>query len=90
MKLASFNDGTLDGKLIVVSKDLKFFTDASHISPTMQFALDNWSNVNFKLQNLYEKLNKNLIEKNLFNQEKVYSPLPGLTNGQIVRHTLIT
>ncbi len=76
MKLASFNDGTLDGKLIVVSKDLKFFTDASHISPTMQFALDNWSNVNFKLQNLYEKLNKNLIEKNLFNQEKVYSPLP--------------
>ena len=76
MKLASFNDGTLDGKLIIVSKDLKFFTDASHISPTMQFALDNWLNVNFELQNLYEKLNKNLIEKNLFDQEKVYSPPP--------------
>ncbi len=76
MKLASFNDGTLDGKLIIVSKDLKFFADASHISPTMQSALDNWSNVNFELQNLYEKLNNNLIEKNLFDQEKVYSPLP--------------
>ena len=23
MKLASFNDGTIDGKLIIVSKDLK-------------------------------------------------------------------
>ncbi len=76
MKLASFNDGTLDGKLIIVSKDLKYYTDASHISPTMQLALDNWSKVNLKLKKLYKKLNNDLIDKNLFNQEKVYSPLP--------------
>ena len=49
MKLASLNDGTKDGKLIIVSKDLKYYTDASNISPTMQSAIDNWSNIKAKL-----------------------------------------
>ena len=76
MKIASLNDGTIDGKLIIVSKDLKYYTDASHISPTVQSTLDNWSKVNLKLKKLYEKLNNNLIKKRLFDQKKVYSPLP--------------
>ena len=76
MKLASLNDGTKDGKLIIVSKDLKYYTDASHISPTMQLTVENWSNVNLKLKKLYKKLNENLINKKIFNQENVYSPLP--------------
>ena len=76
MKIASLNDGTIDGKLIIVSKDLKYYTDASHISPTVQSTLDNWSKVNLKLKKLYEKLNNNLIKKRLFDQKKAYSPLP--------------
>ena len=76
MKLASLNDGTKDGKLIIVSKDLKYYTDASHISATMQSALDNWSNIKEQLKKLYEDLNHKMINKKLFDQNKVYSPLP--------------
>ena len=76
MKLASLNDGTKDGKLIIVSKDLKYYTDASHISATMQCALDSWSNIKEQLKKLYEDLNHKMINKKLFDQNKVYSPLP--------------
>ena len=42
MKLASLNDGTRDGSLIVVSRDLTRYCHASEIAPTMQAALDEW------------------------------------------------
>ncbi|TDI62393.1 MAG: 2-keto-4-pentenoate hydratase, partial [Alphaproteobacteria bacterium] len=41
MKLASLNEGR-DGRLVVVSKDLKRMTSAGHIAPTLQQALENW------------------------------------------------
>jgi hypothetical protein len=41
MKLASLNDGTRDGKLVVVSKDLTRYCAADNIAPTLQAALDN-------------------------------------------------
>ncbi|RWF06415.1 MAG: 2-keto-4-pentenoate hydratase, partial [Mesorhizobium sp.] len=40
MKLATLKDGTRDGKLVVVSRDLTRFTDASFLVPTLQAALD--------------------------------------------------
>lgn len=39
MKLASLKHGR-DGRLIVVSDDLAYFTDAGHIVQTLQGALD--------------------------------------------------
>ncbi|MHA1543725.1 MAG: fumarylacetoacetate hydrolase family protein, partial [Alphaproteobacteria bacterium] len=41
MKLASLKEGR-DGRLVVVSKDLKRMTPAGDIAPTLQAALDNW------------------------------------------------
>jgi fumarylacetoacetate (FAA) hydrolase len=41
MKLASLKSGR-DGQLVVVSDDLAWYADASHIAETMQEALDNW------------------------------------------------
>ena len=38
MKLATLNDGTKDGQLIIVSKDLKTFVKAQDIVTTMQNA----------------------------------------------------
>ncbi|TIW30320.1 MAG: 2-keto-4-pentenoate hydratase, partial [Mesorhizobium sp.] len=38
MKLATLKDGTRDGKLVVVSRDLTRFTDASFLVPTLQAA----------------------------------------------------
>lgn len=43
MKLATLKDGTRDGTLLVVSKDLKRALKADHIAPTLQAALDDWN-----------------------------------------------
>ena len=39
MKLASLKAGR-DGRLVVVSDDLAWYADATHIAPTLQAALD--------------------------------------------------
>ena len=41
MKLASLKSGR-DGRLVVVSNDLAWFTDAGTVAPTLQAALDDW------------------------------------------------
>tara|TARA_R110002096_G_scaffold309403_1_gene503887 strand:- start:6277 stop:7257 length:981 start_codon:yes stop_codon:yes gene_type:complete len=56
MKLASLKKGR-DGSLIVVSKDIKTATDATHIAKTMQAALDDWGVVSSGLEALYADLN---------------------------------
>ena len=43
MKLATLKDGTRDGTLLVVSKDLKRAQKADHVAPTLQAALDDWN-----------------------------------------------
>ena len=43
MKLATLKDGTRDGTLLVVSKDLKRALKADHVAPTLQAALDDWN-----------------------------------------------
>lgn len=58
MKLASLKDGTRDGRLSVVSRDLKKASFANHIAATMQCALDNWALTAPKLQQLYEQINE--------------------------------
>ncbi|MGE0282861.1 MAG: 2-keto-4-pentenoate hydratase, partial [Rhizobiaceae bacterium] len=45
MKLASLKNGMRDGKLVVVSRDLTRYTDASFLVPTLQAALDNWTRI---------------------------------------------
>jgi fumarylacetoacetate (FAA) hydrolase len=42
MKLATLRDGTRDGTLLVVSRDLRQAVKADHIAPTLQAALDDW------------------------------------------------
>jgi fumarylacetoacetate (FAA) hydrolase len=50
MKLATLNDGSRDGKLIVVSRDLSHYAAAAAIAPTLQAALDAWDIVAPRLQ----------------------------------------
>jgi fumarylacetoacetate (FAA) hydrolase len=45
MKLATLKNGTRDGKLVLVSRDLTRSTDASFLAPTLQAALDNWRRI---------------------------------------------
>jgi len=56
MKLASLKDGR-DGRLVVVSRDLKTCVWARRIAPTLQYALDNWKIAGPQLLHLYDRLN---------------------------------
>ena len=58
MKLGSLKEGGRDGTLIVVSRDLTRAVRASAIAPTLQAALDDWSNSAPRLNALYADLNE--------------------------------
>ena len=77
MKLATLKDKTRDGKLLVVSKDLSTAVAASDIAPTLQYALDHWSQCAPKLIALYDQLNQGKITNQLeFAALSLEAPLP--------------
>ncbi|MFP5373607.1 MAG: fumarylacetoacetate hydrolase family protein [Gammaproteobacteria bacterium] len=56
MKLGSLKEGGRDGTLIVVSRDLGRAVQAAGIAPTLQRALEDWSNLAPRLRALSEAL----------------------------------
>ncbi len=58
MKLGSLKEGGRDGTLIVVSRDLSRAVRAGAIAPTLQRALEDWSNAAPRLNALAEALNE--------------------------------
>ena len=56
MKLGSLKEGGRDGTLVVVSRDLSRAVRATGIAPTLQRALEDWSNVAPRLNALSESL----------------------------------
>jgi fumarylacetoacetate (FAA) hydrolase len=75
MKLASLKGGR-DGRLVVVSKDLAWFTDASHIAPTLQAALDRWYACEGDLRGLADSLDHGAVPRERFHEHAAASPLP--------------
>ena len=57
MKLATMNDGSRDGQLVVVSRDLMSAHYATGIANHMQHVLDDWGFYSPQLQDLYDTLN---------------------------------
>ena len=57
MKLATYKDGSRDGQLVVVSRDLSTAHYATGIASKMQQVLDDWNFMAPQLQDLYETLN---------------------------------
>ena len=57
MKLGSLKEGGRDGTLIVVSRDLARAVRADGIAPTLQRALEDWSNAAPRLNAMSEALN---------------------------------
>ena len=76
MKLATLNDGSRDGKLVVVSKDLTRYCGADNIAPTLQAALDNWDEIAPKLEALYRDVEHQAVPTERFHEREAYSPLP--------------
>jgi len=62
MKLGSLKEGGRDGTLIVVSRDLTRAVRADAVAPTLQRALEDWSNVAPRLNALSEALNAGAAE----------------------------
>lgn len=76
MKLASLKNGTRDGKLVVVSRDLTRCTDASFLVPTLQAALDDWTRIAPHLEALAESLEHGSVPSERFHEHDAESPLP--------------
>jgi fumarylacetoacetate (FAA) hydrolase len=57
MKVASKQNGTRDGALMLVSRDLTRWLSAAEIAPNLQAALDDWAACQPKLQSKYDALN---------------------------------
>jgi len=77
MKLATLKDGSRDGQLLVVSRDLSTAHIAAGIAPTLQRALDDWAFIAPQLQDLYETLNQGKARHAFaFVPEQCAAPLP--------------
>jgi len=75
MKLASLKHGR-DGRLVLVSNDLAWFTDAFLIAPTLQAALDDWDRVEPDLRALAESLEHGGVPRGRFHEREAAAPLP--------------
>ncbi len=75
MKLASLKHGR-DGRLVVVSNDLNWFTDAFLIAPTLQAALDDWERCEPLLRALAESLEHEAVPRGRFHERDAAAPLP--------------
>ncbi len=58
MKLATYKDGSRDGQLVVVSRDLSRAHYATGIAHRLQQVLDDWNFLSPQLQDLYDALNR--------------------------------
>jgi len=76
MKLATLRTGTRDGALLVVKKDLSAWTDASHVAPTLQAALDGWKEAEPKLKALAADLEAGKAKSTPYDATKLMAPLP--------------
>jgi fumarylacetoacetate (FAA) hydrolase len=77
VKLATLKDGTRDGRLLVVSRDLKSCALAPDSARTLQLALDQWAEAAPRLQAISDELNGGKIAGTMeFNPRDCLSPLP--------------
>jgi fumarylacetoacetate (FAA) hydrolase len=74
MKLATLKGGR-DGRLVVVSRDLSRYLDASSVATTLQAALDDWANTRPQLEVFAAELEAG-SEGDAFDQSDCASPLP--------------
>ncbi|MFH7041399.1 fumarylacetoacetate hydrolase family protein [Paucibacter sp. JuS9] len=77
MKLATYNDGSRDGQLLVVSRDLSLAHYASGIATRMQQLLDDWNFVAPQLEEISQNLNHGKARHAFpFEPQRCMAPLP--------------
>jgi fumarylacetoacetate (FAA) hydrolase len=77
MKLASYKDGSRDGQLVVVSRDLRTAHHATGIATRLQQVLDDWNFLSPQLQDVYTRLNQGKARHGFdFDPAQCMAPLP--------------
>jgi fumarylacetoacetate (FAA) hydrolase len=77
MKLATLKDGSRDGQLVVVSRDLALAHHVAGIAPRLQAVLDDWNFLAPQLDDLYQALNDGRIRHAFpFDPAQAMAPLP--------------
>ncbi|QJC57888.1 putative protein YisK [Polaromonas vacuolata] len=77
MKLATYKDGSRDGQLVVVSRDLSTTHYATGIASRLQQVLDDWNFMSPQLQDLSEALNQGKARHAFaFEPARCMAPLP--------------
>ena len=77
MKLATYKDGSRDGQLVVVSRDLSTAHYATGIASRLQQVLDDWNFMSPQLQDLSEALNQGKARHAFaFEPARCMAPLP--------------
>jgi fumarylacetoacetate (FAA) hydrolase len=77
MKLATLRNGSRDGQLVVVSRDLSKAVGVPQIAVTLQAALDDWARVSPKLLEAADALEKGAVSGSFaFDPERAMAPLP--------------
>jgi len=77
MKFATYKNGTRDGQLMLVSRDLSKTIAIPEVAKTLQQLLDNWDELAPKAEEIYQRLNNGeLVAAIEFEQHLCESPLP--------------
>jgi len=77
MKLATLRDGSRDGQLMVVSRDLAMAHLASGIAGRLQQVLDDWNFIAPQLADLYQTLSEGRARHAFaFDPRQCMAPLP--------------
>jgi fumarylacetoacetate (FAA) hydrolase len=77
MKLATLRDGTRDGRLVVVSRDLARALPVPAIAPTLQSALDDWARLAPRLREAAHALEDGAVAGEVaFDPSQSLAPLP--------------
>jgi fumarylacetoacetate (FAA) hydrolase len=77
MKLATYKDGSRDGQLVVVSRDLGTAHYATGIANHLQQVMDDWNFLSPQLQDLYDSLNSGKARHAFpFDPQQCMAPLP--------------
>jgi fumarylacetoacetate (FAA) hydrolase len=75
LKLASLKGGR-DGRLVVVSNDLAWCTEAASVAPTLQAALDDWDRCEPMLRAMALSLETGGVPRERFHEHEAAAPLP--------------
>ena len=77
MKLATLRDNSLDGRLVVVSRDLARAVSAEHVAKTLLAALESWEQVAPALIALFDELERGRAQGEFaLDHADLASPLP--------------